>query len=112
MSWKPMFVDYSNERLRIVRQEKEKKVNHDPPLRERYVSVVALASPTTLASKVGGAPRWLQGPEIPDCARCGNPMTFFAQLRSLPDLAFGDDGCLYTFVCVGCKVTATFVQSH
>jgi hypothetical protein len=111
-SWKPMFVDYSTERLRIIHQEKEAKVNDDPPLDERAVSFAVQTSPTARESRLGGAPTWLQGPEIPDCVRCGKPMAFFGQLRSMPALAFGDSGYLYSFLCTGCEVAATFIQSH
>lgn len=110
MSWDPLYVDYDV--LRVVRQSKEEKVNEDSALEERVVSLTPLKSPDTTASKVGGSPKWLQGPNIPDCARCAKPMMFFAQLRSLPDLSFGDEGMLYAFVCRDCKIIATFIQSH
>jgi hypothetical protein len=112
MSWDFLYVDYSAEALRVVRQPKEEKVNEDAALEERAVSLTPLTSPDTAVSKVGGSPKWLQGPNIPDCARCAKPMMFFAQLRSLPDLSFGDEGTLYAFVCASCKITATFIQSH
>jgi hypothetical protein len=112
MSWDPLYVDYSADALRIVRQSKAEKVNDDAALEERAVSLVPLASPKTSASKVGGSPTWLQGPAIPDCIGCKEPMTFFGQLKSLPTLSFGDDGVLYSFVCPDCKVSATLIQSH
>jgi hypothetical protein len=112
MSWDALYVDYSSDALRIVRQPKLEKVNDDPALEERAVSLAPLASTNTSASKVGGSPKWLQGPDVPDCARCAKPMRFFAQLKSLPDLSFGDEGMLYSFVCPACKVSATLIQSH
>lgn len=112
MSWDPLFVDFSSDPLRLVSQAQAEKVNDDSTLEERPVSLVPLGSPNTSVSKVGGAPKWLQGPAIPDCARCDKPMTFFAQLESLRDLSFGDEGVLYAFVCPACMVSATFVQSH
>jgi hypothetical protein len=112
MSWDPLYVDYSADALRIVRQPKAERVNDDDALEERTVALAPLASPHTSASKVGGSPKWLQGPAVPDCARCAKPMTFFAQLKSLPTLGFGDDGVLYSFVCPKCKVAATLIQSH
>jgi hypothetical protein len=112
MSWDPLYIDFSADVLRVVRQSTQEKVNEDAALEESAVSLTPLKSPDTAVSKVGGSPKWLQGPDIPDCARCAKPMMFFAQLRSLPDLSFGDEGTLYAFVCPDCKIIATFIQSH
>jgi hypothetical protein len=104
-------VDHSGAKLRIVRQETAETVNADEALEERAVSLAPLSSPKGSASKVGGWPAWLQGPAVPDCARCSKPMAFFAQLGSLPTLSFGDDGVLYSFVCLKCGVSASLIQS-
>lgn len=85
MSWRPLYIDYSAETPRVVSQAKEERANDDLLLDERPVYVAPLASAHTSTSKVGGAPKWLQGPEVPQCTGCAEPMTFFAQLRSLPD---------------------------
>ena len=112
MSWGTLYVDYANDALRLVRQDKADKVNDDDDLEERGVSLAALASPASSASKIGGSPSWLQGPQVPQCARCEKPMAFLAQLKSLRGLAFGDEGVLYCFVCRACGIAASFIQSH
>ena len=61
-----------------------------------------------LGTKVGGVPCWFQGREWPDCARCGGPTRFVAQiddhLEGVLDgtatlIGFGDVGYGYVFVC-------------
>jgi hypothetical protein len=63
--------------------------------------------------KVGGAPEWIQAAEQPDCPACKRPMSFLAQLETEPALGvqFGDDGMLFGFVCVECRVVTTLIQS-
>ena len=112
MSWGTLYVDYGGKALRVLQQDKADKVNADDAIEERAVSLAPLASPNTSSAKVGGSPKWLQGPAVPVCVRCDKPMGFLAQLKSLPTLAFGDDGTLYSFVCLKCKVSASLIQSH
>lgn len=56
-------------------------------------------------SKVGGHPAWVQDDETPKCTKCKKAMTFVAQLDSVNhpradrELAFGDSGSSYLFVC-------------
>jgi len=107
-----LYVDYSKPKLRIIRQDKQARVHEDLPYPARKVTLTQLRPATRSSSKIGGTPNWIQNPEIPDCARCRNPMAFLAQIRSLPDLSFVDEGMLYTFVCTACKVSAGLIQSH
>jgi hypothetical protein len=107
-----LVLDYSKLALRVLEQAKQDRVNEDDAYPPRRVTVKRLESPTRHVSKVGGTPTWIQGPDIPDCVRCKQPMSFFVQLRSLPDLSFVDEGTLYTFVCAKCKVSASLIQSH
>ena len=71
-------------------------------------------------TKLGGVPDWEQGDRPnPQCAGCGEPMTFVAQIdsvehqwRSNPHSVntlskeqkwmFGDVGMIYVFSCFGC----------
>jgi hypothetical protein len=59
----------------------------------------------------GGVPSWIQADETPDCAECGDPMKFVAQLEEGHDhrtaANFGG-GCAYAFRCEACR-TATFL---
>ena len=107
-----LYIDYSKQKLRVIRQDKQQPVNEDGPIPARKVTLTPLEPGTRSASKIGGTPNWIQDPEIPDCARCRKPMAFLAQLESMPDLSFVDEGTLYTFVCTRCKVSASLVQSH
>jgi hypothetical protein len=107
------YVDHSRANPRIVRQDPGERHNETPALEARRVDLSPLSSAGAAGSKVGGSPNWIQGPEIPSCIRCNEPMAFLAQLASTPTLAYGpDEGTLYTFVCTACKVTASLVQSH
>jgi hypothetical protein len=107
-----LYVDYSKPRLRVIRQAKEERANEDEALDARTVTLTRIESATRSVSRIGGTPNWIQSPKVPECTRCRRPMAFFAQLRSMPDLGFVDDGTLYTFVCVRCKVSASLIQSH
>jgi hypothetical protein len=107
-----LYIDYSKLRLRVIRQEKAQSFNEDGPIPARKVTLTPLEPATRSASKIGGTPNWIQDPEVPDCPRCRKPMAFLAQLKSMPDLSFVDEGTLYTFVCTRCKVSASLVQSH
>src|SRR3990172_1141718 len=72
-----------------------------------------------LRSKLGGAPDWVQRPEVPKCTDCKSPMTFVAQLDSIEhdedynphaiealsnqqQYMFGDVGMIYVFCCFHC----------
>lgn len=73
-------------------------------------------------TKLGGDPDWEQGDgPNPSCPRCGNEMTFVAQIDSIehesawnphsvsafsdePRWMFGDVGMIYVFFCRGCLV--------
>ncbi|MFC8719642.1 hypothetical protein [Kitasatospora sp. NPDC057198] len=59
--------------------------------------------------RVGGAPDWIQDPEIPACPGCAAPMEFAAQLENDDTgINFGDDGLGYLFTCRPC-VRAAFL---
>lgn len=53
---------------------------------------------TSLESKLGGHPRWLQSPESVACSTCGEPMSFALQLGEEMG-SFGDAGIGYIFLC-------------
>jgi hypothetical protein len=63
--------------------------------------------------RLGGEPSFLQAEEWPDCPSCGERMTFYAQLDSLPSVEFAlaDAGLIYVFLCFGCFETAAVLQS-
>lgn len=106
------YVDHSTAHPRIVRQDAEERHDATTPLDARDIELVPQKSATGSGSKVGGSPKWVQQPEIPDCIGCGEPMGFLAQIASTPTLSFVDDGMLYTFVCARCRMMASLVQSH
>lgn len=63
-------------------------------------------------SKLGGAPDWIQKPEVPYC-ECGKEMTFYGQLDSIGDeVILGDCGMIYVFVCFDCCETKSILQSY
>ncbi|MEV6582924.1 hypothetical protein AB0M92_32725 [Streptomyces sp. NPDC051582] len=63
--------------------------------------------------QLGGAPDWLQYDETPDCAGCGGPMEFVAQLEEGPDPLtapnFGS-GSAYAHACEPCGLAAFLWQ--
>jgi hypothetical protein len=62
-------------------------------------------------SKIGGAPDWIQPPEVPRCG-CGQEMTFYAQIDSVgDDLILADCGMIYVFVCFDCFTTHAVLQT-
>lgn len=80
-----------------------------------------------MRSKLGGAPDWLQAPNVPRCRACRQSMTFVAQINSMehdephnphavsclagqPHFMFGDVGMIYVFMCFGCMATKSIVQ--
>lgn len=61
-------------------------------------------------SKFGGEPHWIQGEEWPVC-KCGNKMSFYAQLDSIGiDMGVGDCGIIYIFICEKCNSVISLVQ--
>jgi hypothetical protein len=106
------YVDQSDAHPRIVHQDAGERHDETPPLELRHVQLAPQASAAGAGSKVGGSPRWIQGPEIPDCISCREPMAFLAQIASTRTLSFVDEGTLYTFVCERCRMMASLVQSH
>jgi hypothetical protein len=62
--------------------------------------------------KLGGAPDWLQAPDIPSCPDCRKAMTFYGQLDSVGDeITLADVGMIYVFVCFDCFETKSVLQS-
>ena len=62
-------------------------------------------------SKLGGAPDWLQDPQVPNCS-CGQTMSFYGQLDSIGDaVCLADCGMIYVFVCFDCFQTKAVLQS-
>ncbi|PTL76720.1 hypothetical protein [Vitiosangium sp. GDMCC 1.1324] len=59
--------------------------------------------------RLGGAPTWVQGPEIHACPRCGEPMSATAQVRDT-DSRFSDTGMLYGVACEPCGIVSSFSQ--
>jgi hypothetical protein len=105
------YVDHSRRHPRMLQQERSERFMENSPLDARGVQLTPVAS-SAKGSKVGGAPTWIQGPEVPECITCKAPMAFLAQLASTRHVAFADEGRLYTFVCAACRVSASLVQSH
>lgn len=63
-------------------------------------------------NKLGGAPTYLQGAEIPVCSDCRQAMTFYGQLDSTNDeFVLADCGMVYVFVCFDCFTAEAFIQS-
>lgn len=52
--------------------------------------------------KLGGWPKWVQGPELPDCPECGQQCRFLFQVDSEcgVDWMFGDAGIAHLSYCV------------
>ena len=62
--------------------------------------------------RLGGAPDFLQKPDIPACT-CRKPMTFYAQLDSINDeFCLADCAMIYVFVCFDCFETRSILQSY
>ncbi|MCD6051599.1 MAG: hypothetical protein K0Q55_3008 [Verrucomicrobia bacterium] len=61
--------------------------------------------------KIGGEPGWIQGDETPECSQCFTGMTFYGQLDCLGDeVALGDCGRIFVFVCMDCLNTQSVLQ--
>jgi hypothetical protein len=62
-------------------------------------------------TRVGGAPSWVQNPEVVTCPQCHGVMPFVAQVADPPgDLWSGDTGMLFAFLCGQCRVVGTLTQ--
>jgi len=79
-----------------------------------------------IRSKLGGAPDWEQGSEIPRCSGCDSPMSFVGQIDSIEhdmdhnpnaidwrkgqEYMFGDVGMIYVFFCYDCLESQSVFQ--
>jgi hypothetical protein len=74
----------------------------------------AADDPGAVLGQLGGRPGWMQNDEVPDCADCGEPMGFVAQLEEGHDggssMNFGGGGAAYTFACEPCEKAAFLWQ--
>lgn len=59
--------------------------------------------------RLGGAPSWIEFPEVKQCPGCGAPMHAAGQVADTGDL-FSDSGMLYGVACEACRVVSTFSQ--
>jgi len=110
-----VFHPYSEE-WGIVEQNSE-RLSDDAPdhLPARSLSIESGPIPSGVPRhKLGGLPEWIQSAEVPGCPSCGEEMEFVIQLDSDPsaNLQFDDDGMLYSFICRGCVMLASVVQSY
>ena len=63
------------------------------------------------AHKLGGQPDWLQSEDPPECSSCFKKMTFYGQLDCIGDqVALGDCGRIFVFVCLDCLSTQSLLQ--
>ena len=120
----PLFVDYSNNQLRILKQESGETYDDFPPFLEKRTIILKPVNESNDATeadtlcepkhKLFGFPDWIQNEEIPVCHKCEADMKFMAHFQSDPEfgIQFADDGTLYAFICSKCKVIATFIQSQ
>lgn len=76
--------------------------------------------PVGKRSKLGGWPDWIQADATPLCAKCGEEMSFIAQIDSFeddsspekPGFVFGDGGMLYVFHCFWCRKGIAIQQGY
>lgn len=63
--------------------------------------------------KLGGQPDLIHALDWPTCPSCGDGMSFYGQLDSLPavEFALADAGLIYVFVCFGCFEVKATLQS-
>ncbi|MFP2906849.1 hypothetical protein ACLESD_17720 [Pyxidicoccus sp. 3LFB2] len=59
--------------------------------------------------RLGGAPSWVEYPEVPPCPRCQEPMHAVGQVRD-EEALFSDVGMLYGVACETCRIISTFSQ--
>ena len=60
---------------------------------------------------LGGKPEWLQYDETPACPECLRAMRFIGQISDTDGYPFlGNEGVLYLFWCLRCRMTATHYQ--
>ena len=61
-------------------------------------------------SQLGGQPTWVQYHEYPPCPKCGEPMTFLAQVDEgeIDQLA---EGVIYVFLDQACGTSASLLQA-
>ncbi|TWU01093.1 HU family DNA-binding protein [Stieleria varia] len=85
-----------------------------PELRLNPYSDTERAEPSTATSKtkIGGAPDWIQLPEVPTC--CGQQMYFYGQFDSSIGEPYDlvDAGMLYVFVCEHCSRPHASIQYY
>jgi hypothetical protein len=60
-------------------------------------------------SQLGGHPTWVQDATYPKCPSCSQTMIFVAQIAH-DEVEDHSEGTYYSFVCEGCKTTATTYQ--
>jgi hypothetical protein len=115
--WGPIFFDSSKQQ--VVPYGKTKPTGKPVPFSDSDLEALSVSLVPVPAgkkaggkSKLGGSPAWIQSEEIPECPKCKQGMTFVLQLASNSEISFGDMGMLYAFLCRGCKISATLIQSH
>lgn len=64
-------------------------------------------------SKIGGVPSGQGVPEFPRCPQCGEEMSYYGQLDSLPNVQYllADAGLALVFVCFDCFEIAARLQT-
>jgi hypothetical protein len=119
LDWGPAFYDVSgalpqllDTNGKIIKRKKPAGNEEDLPRQPFVVTPVSKGKKAGKVSKVGGAPRWIQGNGTPSCPKCRNTMAFVMQVAEDSQMEFGDAGLLYTFACPKCKVIASLIQSH
>ncbi|MCP3136510.1 hypothetical protein [Pyxidicoccus xibeiensis] len=60
--------------------------------------------------RLGGAPSWVDGPDVKPCPRCAEPMHAVGQVADT-DADFSDNGMLYGVACEPCGVLCTFAST-
>jgi len=63
----------------------------------------------TSFSQIGGHPAWVQDSDYPKCPACSGTMMFLAQIAH-DEIEDHSEGTYYSFICEGCKTTATNYQ--
>jgi hypothetical protein len=127
--WEPLyyFVDEDRNRVELLGFQPSEENEWAPrilPQRAISISVADIpAHPTEYELRefeqshfVGGKPRFIQGGSDIACIKCGKVMSYVAQFASLndndDDVAFGDLGTLYAFLCPTCHVVATIAECY